>query len=140
MQRDRLIPELIAGKGDIAVGGLTVTEGRKKKVDFSRITSYNVCYTKLLRDGKRLHNFNEICGIGNKIISGETTKIFPAMATPKILEADIPGNQPLLADTDDIKTLFEHERPGLLSIRLGVKGNEWLGDVHGGKILEKYFL
>ena len=35
VRRDQLIPDLLAGKGDIAGGGLTVTEGRKQTVDFS---------------------------------------------------------------------------------------------------------
>jgi membrane-bound lytic murein transglycosylase MltF len=33
--RDQLIPALLEGKGDIAVGNLTITEDRLKKVDFS---------------------------------------------------------------------------------------------------------
>jgi membrane-bound lytic murein transglycosylase MltF len=33
--RDRLIPDLVAGKGDIAAAQLTVTDERKKLVDFS---------------------------------------------------------------------------------------------------------
>lgn len=33
--RSQLIPWLMAGKGDIAAGGLTITESRKAKVDFS---------------------------------------------------------------------------------------------------------
>ncbi len=34
-QRDRLIPDLINGRGDIAVGNLTITPARQKRVDFS---------------------------------------------------------------------------------------------------------
>lgn len=34
VQRDQLLPELMAGKGDIAAGGLTVTEGRMQVVEF----------------------------------------------------------------------------------------------------------
>jgi len=34
VQRDRLLSDLIAGKGDIAAGGLTITENRKREVDF----------------------------------------------------------------------------------------------------------
>jgi membrane-bound lytic murein transglycosylase MltF len=33
--RDRLIPALKEGKGDIAAGNLTITDNRKKKIDFS---------------------------------------------------------------------------------------------------------
>ena len=33
--RDQLIPALVEGKGDIAVGNLTITEERLKQVDFS---------------------------------------------------------------------------------------------------------
>ena len=33
--RDQLLPRLLAGHGDIAIGGLTVTEGRQQTVDFS---------------------------------------------------------------------------------------------------------
>ncbi len=32
---DRLIPELLEGRGDIAAAGLTITEGRKQRVKFS---------------------------------------------------------------------------------------------------------
>lgn len=35
VRRDQLLTELVAGKGDIAGGGLTITDGRKKNVDFS---------------------------------------------------------------------------------------------------------
>lgn len=34
-QRDQLLPKLIAGEGDIAAGGLTITEGRQQTVDFA---------------------------------------------------------------------------------------------------------
>jgi membrane-bound lytic murein transglycosylase MltF len=34
VRRDQLLTELLAGKGDFAGGGLTVTEGRKQTVDF----------------------------------------------------------------------------------------------------------
>jgi len=34
--RDRLFPDLVAGLGDIAAAGLTITEKRKKLVDFTR--------------------------------------------------------------------------------------------------------
>ncbi|RJP93901.1 MAG: lytic transglycosylase F [Desulfobacteraceae bacterium] len=33
--RDRLIPGLLAGRGDIAIGNLTITPGRQRQVDFS---------------------------------------------------------------------------------------------------------
>jgi len=35
VQRDQLLPDLIAGKGDIAMGGLTVTDRRLALVDFA---------------------------------------------------------------------------------------------------------
>jgi ABC-type amino acid transport substrate-binding protein len=35
VSRDRLIPDLVAGYGDIAAAGLTVTPERQKQVDFS---------------------------------------------------------------------------------------------------------
>ncbi|WP_084554120.1 MltF family protein [Desulfopila aestuarii] len=35
VQRDQLLPDLIAGKGDIAMGGLTVTDQRLALVDFT---------------------------------------------------------------------------------------------------------
>ncbi len=34
VRRDQLLPSLLTGKGDIAAGGLTVTEKRKSQVDF----------------------------------------------------------------------------------------------------------
>ena len=34
VRRDQLLPELLAGKGDVAGGGLTVTAGRQETVDF----------------------------------------------------------------------------------------------------------
>lgn len=36
VSRDRLIPELLAGRGDIAAAGLTITPDREKRVDFTR--------------------------------------------------------------------------------------------------------
>ena len=35
VKRNQLIPDLLAGKGDIAAGGLTVTDGRKQTVNFT---------------------------------------------------------------------------------------------------------
>jgi membrane-bound lytic murein transglycosylase MltF len=40
--RDRLLPALAEGHGEIALGGFTVTEGRKQSVDFSEPTLQNV--------------------------------------------------------------------------------------------------
>ena len=40
--RDKLIPDLLAGEGDIAVGDLTITPNRLKQVDFSNPTYRNV--------------------------------------------------------------------------------------------------
>jgi membrane-bound lytic murein transglycosylase MltF len=40
--RDRLIPMLLAGKGDIAAAGLTITPERKKQVDFATPLIENV--------------------------------------------------------------------------------------------------
>ena len=34
VKRDQILPALVSGKGDIAAGGLTVTERRKQAVDF----------------------------------------------------------------------------------------------------------
>ena len=65
--RDQLIPALLEGKGDIAVGNLTITEDRLKKVDFSTpfftdvkeivITSSNVPPLNSIDDlsGRRVH-------------------------------------------------------------------------------------
>ncbi|NIQ98116.1 MAG: lytic transglycosylase F [Desulfuromonadales bacterium] len=36
VRRDRLIPDLVAGRGDIAAAGLTITPARQKRVDFTR--------------------------------------------------------------------------------------------------------
>ena len=35
VKRDQLLPDLLAGKGDVAGGGLTITEGRQQTVDFA---------------------------------------------------------------------------------------------------------
>ncbi len=35
VKRDQLLPDLLAGKGDLAGGGLTITTGRQQTVDFS---------------------------------------------------------------------------------------------------------
>ena len=40
--RDKLIPYLLAGRGDIAAGNLTITPERLKQVDFSDLTGRNV--------------------------------------------------------------------------------------------------
>jgi membrane-bound lytic murein transglycosylase MltF len=40
--RDQLIPRLLSGQGDIAVAGLTVTQARKEKVDFSIPTANGI--------------------------------------------------------------------------------------------------
>jgi membrane-bound lytic murein transglycosylase MltF len=42
MPRDQLIPALIAGRGDIAASGLTITPGREQLVDFSAPTATGV--------------------------------------------------------------------------------------------------
>src|SRR5262249_22603401 len=40
--RDQLLPMLVAGKGDIAVGAVTVTPERQKTVDFTEPTARNI--------------------------------------------------------------------------------------------------
>ena len=40
--RDRMMPALLDGRGDVAVGNLTITPERLKRVDFSNPTSRNV--------------------------------------------------------------------------------------------------
>src|SRR4029450_7261090 len=42
VRRDRLLPELAAGKGDIAAANLTITPERQKLVDFSSAGRRNV--------------------------------------------------------------------------------------------------
>jgi membrane-bound lytic murein transglycosylase MltF len=42
VQRDQLLPGLVAGKGDIAAAGLTITPERRKLVDFSGAALSNV--------------------------------------------------------------------------------------------------
>jgi len=42
VQRDQLLPGLVAGKGDIAVAGLTITPERRKLVDFTAAGLSNV--------------------------------------------------------------------------------------------------
>ena len=56
VRSDQLYSMLVDGQGDLVIANSTVTEARRALVDFSdpvyqgiRITSYNVCYTKLLR-------------------------------------------------------------------------------------------
>jgi membrane-bound lytic murein transglycosylase MltF len=42
VSRDKIIPYLREGKGDIAIGNLTITPQRLKKVDFSKPTNRNI--------------------------------------------------------------------------------------------------
>ena len=56
--RDQLIPNLIKGVGDIAVGGLTVTEARLKSVDFSDPFAVNI--PEILVTGRGSKDFTRL--------------------------------------------------------------------------------
>ncbi len=42
VKRDQLLPDLLAGRGDIATGGLTISEGRQQIVDFAAPLATNI--------------------------------------------------------------------------------------------------
>ena len=61
--RDELLPKLVDGYGDIAAAGLTVTDERKQKVDFTKPYLLNV--KEIVVSNKRnvqLQNLNDLCG------------------------------------------------------------------------------
>lgn len=57
--RNELMPKLIKGVGDIAVGGLTVTEGRLKTVDFSDPFAVNIPEVLVTGPGSKAFNNSE---------------------------------------------------------------------------------
>jgi membrane-bound lytic murein transglycosylase MltF len=61
--RDRLLPALAEGYGEIAVGGFTVTEGRKQSVDFSEPTLRNVRHIVVAGPGvPKLTSLDDLSG------------------------------------------------------------------------------
>ena len=61
--RDRLIPDLIAGHGDIAIGNLTITPGRQKYVDFSKPFHTGISEILVTAPGThRIQTLDDLCG------------------------------------------------------------------------------
>ena len=61
--RDQLLPKLLAGHGDISIGGLTVTEGRQQTVDFSKPGRSDVRETIVTGPGApRLERLEDLAG------------------------------------------------------------------------------
>jgi membrane-bound lytic murein transglycosylase MltF len=61
--RDRLLPDLVAGHGDLAVGNLTITEKRQKLVDFSDPILANVDELVITGPkGPKLTSFVDLAG------------------------------------------------------------------------------
>jgi len=61
--RDRLLPDLVAGHGDLAVGNLTITEQRQKMVDFSDPILTNVDELVITGPkGPKLTSFVDLAG------------------------------------------------------------------------------
>ena len=66
VDRDELIPGLLSGKGDIAVGGLTITSERKRLVDFSKPFIRNV--REIVVTGPKSPILNRIEGLAGRTI------------------------------------------------------------------------
>jgi membrane-bound lytic murein transglycosylase MltF len=61
--RDRLLPALAQGHGEIAVGGFTITEGRKQAVDFSEPTLQNIRHVVVAGPGvPKLASLDDLSG------------------------------------------------------------------------------
>lgn len=65
--RDELMPKLIKGVGDIAAGGLTVTEGRLKTVDFT--DPFAVKIPEVLVTGPGTRPFSKIEDLSGQVIT-----------------------------------------------------------------------
>jgi membrane-bound lytic murein transglycosylase MltF len=64
--RDKLLPDLVAGKGDIAAGNLTITPERLKLVDFSNPIMKNV--QEILVTHKSEKSYKDVSALSGKII------------------------------------------------------------------------
>lgn len=62
--RDRLFEDLVAGKGDIAVGNLTVTSERQKNIDFSKPFLTNVSELVVTRpEHRKIQTLDDLAGL-----------------------------------------------------------------------------
>ncbi len=101
--RDRLIPDLISGHGDIAVGNLTITPGRREHVNFSNpfftgvseilVTAPGTPVIKTIDDlcGQALYvrkssSYFESLQLGNRRFQGEGKKPIDIISVNEILE------------------------------------------------------
>lgn len=64
VERDELIPRLVQGYGDIAAAAMTITEARKKKVDFTR--PYLTGINEIVVTGKNIADLNTIEDLSGK--------------------------------------------------------------------------
>ena len=70
---DRLIPDLLEGKGDIAAAGLTITEARKKRVAFSSPYRKNVGEIVVAaRNARALTAADDLSGRRVHVVSGSS--------------------------------------------------------------------
>ena len=105
--RERLIPDLLAGKGDIIAANLTVTEDRQKQVDFSTPLATGVREIIVAAPGApELKSLDDLAGqqlFINPVSSyGDSVKKLNADLQAKGLKPAVVRDAPGVFETDDI--------------------------------------
>ncbi|MGN1379812.1 MAG: ABC transporter substrate-binding protein [Bacilli bacterium] len=96
---DSIINELKSGKADFAIAGISITEERKKEVDFSNeyITSRQVV---IVNNDSNIISINEI---NNKIIAVQLGSVADSYVTKKKITENIVRQKKYLSMIEDLK-------------------------------------
>lgn len=81
---DSLIPEVVSGKADIGAGGITVTEDRKKNVDFSDVYT-TASQVIIVKDGSDIAGPDDLKGKAIGVQLGTTGDLYALIMRRMVL-------------------------------------------------------
>lgn len=99
-ERDKLLPYLVEGKGDLAVGNLTITEERLAEVAFSNPLATGI--SEILVSGSGEKTFNSIFDLsGKKVHVRKSSSYYQSMLRLNETLASLKKKPAIIAEADD---------------------------------------
>jgi membrane-bound lytic murein transglycosylase MltF len=125
VSRDKLFDALLAGDGDIAAGGITITDELRKKVAFSAPVISNVREVVVTKE-----DFPELDGTealsGKEVAVGRSTSYYDSLTTLNArltAQGKPPVTITIVPDTLEVADLMEMTAAGLLPATVG---DDWI--------------
>lgn len=125
VSRGKLFDALLAGEGDIAAGNITITEERRKKVDFSVPFLRNV--REIVVTGEDVPELDSAEALsGKEVVVGRSTSFYESLT--KLNERLAAQGKPLVTvtvvpDTLEVEDLMEMTAAGLLP---AIVADDWV--------------